>query len=60
MSNTNQILAQLTEAFAALGYQGKELTGKVLAAGYVYAVALDAPEAAAHFKRRLVELDAAE
>jgi hypothetical protein len=53
------LIQNLTETFTAQGYEGKELTMRILAAGYFYATAAGNTEAAAHFIRRGQEMEAA-
>jgi hypothetical protein len=48
----SKIAQSLTEKFAAQGFAGKELTLRVLAAGYFMAVAAGNETAAEHFAAR--------
>jgi hypothetical protein len=53
------LLQNLTEALTAQGHEGKELTMRLLAAGYFYATAAGNTAAAEHFIRRGQETEAA-
>ncbi len=48
----SKIAQSLTEKFAAQGFTGKELTLRVLAAGYFMAIAIGNESAAQHFVAR--------
>jgi hypothetical protein len=48
----SKIAQSLTEKFAAQGFSGKELTLRVLAAGYFMALAAGNKTAAEHFAAR--------
>jgi hypothetical protein len=54
----SKIAQSLTEKFAAQGFAGKELTLRVLAAGYFMAVAAGNETAAQHFAARHQEEEA--